>query len=120
MNEWLLVELKVVLEASVRKHSPGRGMAVRVRLVGDHADWMRPSWASRALVPKSSAIGAVQGYSNPPKTPGVPHFEHGNLDSSACTAMAGEPPGLAMSRAGGGALVVVRAQESCAHGEGGQ
>jgi hypothetical protein len=47
-------------------------------------------------------------------------FEHGNPDSSAEHAKLGKPTGLAMSRAGGGAFVVVRARESRVHGEGRQ
>lgn len=47
-------------------------------------------------------------------------FEHGNPDSSAKPAKSGKPTGPAMSRTGDGALVVVRARESRAHGEGGQ
>lgn len=47
-------------------------------------------------------------------------FEHGNPDPSAGRAKSGKPTGLAMSRTGGGASVVVRARESRAHGEGRQ
>jgi hypothetical protein len=47
-------------------------------------------------------------------------FEHGNPDPSAGPAKSGKPTGLAMSRTGGGASVVVRARESRAHGEGRQ
>ena len=47
-------------------------------------------------------------------------FEHGNPDPSAGPAKSGKPTGLAMSRTGGGASVVVGARESRAHGEGGQ
>ena len=47
-------------------------------------------------------------------------FEHGNPDPSAGSAKSGKPTGLAMSRTGGGASVVVGARESRAHGEGGQ
>lgn len=47
-------------------------------------------------------------------------FEHENLDPSVVHAKHGKPPGLAMSRTGGGASVVVRARESRVHGEGKQ
>lgn len=47
-------------------------------------------------------------------------FEHGNPGPSAGPAKSGEPTGQVTSRTGGGALVVVRARESRAHGEGGQ
>jgi hypothetical protein len=47
-------------------------------------------------------------------------FEHGNFDSSAGPAKPGRPTGPATSRTKGGALVVVGARESRAHGEGGQ
>jgi hypothetical protein len=46
--------------------------------------------------------------------------EHENLDPSAEHAKHGKPPGLATSRARGGASIVVRARESRAHGEGKQ
>jgi hypothetical protein len=46
--------------------------------------------------------------------------EHENLDPSAEHAKHGKPPGLAMSRARGGASVVVRARENRVHGEGKQ
>jgi hypothetical protein len=46
--------------------------------------------------------------------------EHGNPDPSAGHAKPGKPTGLAMSRTGGGASVVVRARESRVHGEGRQ
>ena len=49
-----------------------------------------------------------------------PFVEHGNLDPSAEHAKPGKPTGLARSRTGGGASVVVRARESRAHGEGRQ
>ena len=46
--------------------------------------------------------------------------EHGNLNPSAGHAKPGTPTGLATSRMGGGASVVVGARESRAHGEGRQ
>ena len=46
--------------------------------------------------------------------------EHGNLDPSAGLNRVGKPPGPATSRTGGGASVVVSAQESCVQGEGRQ
>jgi len=47
-------------------------------------------------------------------------FEHGNSESSAGAANSGWPPSPVMSRPEDGVLVVVRARESRAHGEGGQ
>ncbi len=48
------------------------------------------------------------------------YSEHENPEPSAGPSETGKPPSLAMSWSGGGALVVVRARESRAHGEGEQ
>jgi hypothetical protein len=83
-------------------------------------DWVRPSWACRRSSSEANGVLCNQGHSRPPTAPRVPSFEHENLDTSAGHAKPGKPPSPVMSRARGGAFVVVGARESRAHGEGRQ
>lgn len=73
-----------------------------------------------ATAPRLGRRSALPGVE--PSTYSIEGFscEHGNPDPSAEQAKPGKPTGLAMSRTGGGASVVVRARENRAHGEGGQ
>ena len=84
------------------------------------SDWVHPSRVCRAPGSETGYGLRSQGYSRPPTAPRVPHFKHGNLDTSAGPTEPGKPPGPVTSRAGGGAFVVVGARESRVHGEGRQ
>jgi hypothetical protein len=111
--------LKTVMESSVRsKDSHTREMQPALghlfRVTGcaryGHA-------AATSRLGERSVLPGVQPSTY--RTKGL-FFEHGNPDPSAGPAKSGKPTGLAMSRTGDGASVVVRARESRAHGEGGQ
>ena len=110
--------LKSVSNVSVRKYSP-QGNAARARLVwGMPTGCIRHGYAtSTTRLGRSSAQPGIQL-----TTYGATGWfiEQENSDSDAWRSKPGKPPSPAMFRAEGGALVVVRAWESHAHGEGGQ
>jgi hypothetical protein len=81
--------------------------------------WARPVWARGDLAPKRSAACAARGIANRLKHRGS-SFRTREPRCDAENAMLGKPPSPVMSLARGRVLVVVRARESRAHGEGGQ
>ena len=110
--------LKSVSDVSVRKHTP-QGDAVRAWLVRT-----MPTGCTRhgyaASKPRIGAPSAQPGIQLTAYRAKGLLIEQGNFDSDAWFAMPGKPPSPVMFRAEDGALVVVRAWESRAHGEGEQ
>jgi hypothetical protein len=82
-------------------------------------DWVRRDWRADALI-RLEQRSALSGEESAVYRTTGSSWEHGNLDRGAEPAKLGKPPSPAMSSTRGRAFVVVRAQESCAHGEGRQ
>lgn len=108
-----------VLEFPVRNASPARGIAARVwlgsrsptgRIRNECATTWSRNGGSSAQPGIEPIACSIKGLLN----------EQGNFASDAWRAKPGKPPSPAMFRAEDGALVVVRARESRAHGEGEQ
>jgi len=113
--------LKSVLEASVRiGHSSTTASTPPEPGCIDTATGCARHGCVVVRVPKRTAICAARGIAGHLPHHGFLSFEHGNLDTSAGHAKPGKPPSPVMSRARGGASVVVGARESRAQGEGRQ
>jgi hypothetical protein len=112
--------MKTVLEPSVWSKDSPSGEGCNQSLVAIFSKTGRVRNGRTDAISRFGARSALPGAQ--PSTYSIKGFswEHGNPDPSAGPAKSGKPTGLAMSRTGDGASVVVRARESRAHGEGGQ
>jgi hypothetical protein len=112
-------DVKSMLEPSVRNNDSHQGEC-RPSPVGPLGPTGYTRYGCAAVLSRFDRRSALPGAKSVTyRTKGL-NFEHENPEPSADPSETGKPSSLVMSWAGGGALVVVRARESRAHGEGEQ